>query len=210
MKNTVKLGAKKDGTLTALRIKTVADHGYTDAAANPSKFPAGLFHICTGSYDLKHAFVEVDGVYTNKPPGGIAYRCSFRVTEAVHTIERMADLMAHELGMDPAVTRKRTADSYLAQRRFPDAIGIYRDLLKSKGPNPHLYDLLGSAYEFLIKMFADSAGNRPRRVLAEINANEFLAGGRRLLRATLLTRYNAGTKAQRTRQGKPDHDLQLC
>jgi carbon-monoxide dehydrogenase large subunit len=49
------LAAKKDGTLTALRIKTIADHGYTDAAANPSKFPAGLFHVCTGSYDLKAA-----------------------------------------------------------------------------------------------------------------------------------------------------------
>src|SRR6266436_5117018 len=35
---TAELAAKKDGTLTALRIKTLADHGYTDAAANPSKF----------------------------------------------------------------------------------------------------------------------------------------------------------------------------
>src|SRR5512143_969269 len=86
---TAELAAKKDGTMTALRIKTLADHGYTDAAANPSKYPAGLFHVCTGSYDLRHAFVEVDGAYTNKPPGGIAYRCSFRVTEAVHAIERM-------------------------------------------------------------------------------------------------------------------------
>ena len=110
------LGAKKDGTLTALKIKTVADHGYTDAAANPSKFPAGLFHICTGSYDLKHAFVEVDGVYTNKPPGGIAYRCSFRVTEAVHTIERMTDLMAHELGMDPAEFRLK---NFIKPEQFP-------------------------------------------------------------------------------------------
>ena len=67
---TAELAAKKDGTMTALRIKTVADHGYADASANPSKFPAGLFSICTGSYDLKHAFCEVDGVYTNKPPGG--------------------------------------------------------------------------------------------------------------------------------------------
>src|SRR5437764_1213154 len=40
------LAAKKDGTMTALRIKTVADHGYADAAANPSKYPAGLFSIC--------------------------------------------------------------------------------------------------------------------------------------------------------------------
>src|SRR5438093_1910372 len=76
---TAELAAQRDGTLTALRIKTLADHGYTDAAANPSKFPAGLFHVCTGSYDLKAANVEVDGVYKNKPPGGIAYRCSFRV-----------------------------------------------------------------------------------------------------------------------------------
>jgi aerobic carbon-monoxide dehydrogenase large subunit len=110
------LAGKRDGTLTALRIKTVADHGYTDAAANPSKFPAGLFHICTGSYDFKNAFVEVDGAYTNKPPGGIAYRCSFRVTEAVHTIERMADIMANELGMDPAEFRMK---NFVRPEQFP-------------------------------------------------------------------------------------------
>jgi carbon-monoxide dehydrogenase large subunit len=113
---TAELAGKKDGTMTALRIKTVADHGYTDAAANPSKFPAGLFHICTGSYDFKKAFVEVDGAYTNKPPGGIAYRCSFRVTEAVHTIERMADLMAHQLGMDPAEFRMK---NFIKPEQFP-------------------------------------------------------------------------------------------
>src|SRR5262245_59178803 len=100
------LAAKKDGTMTALRIKTLADHGYADAAANPSKFPAGLFSICTGSYDIRDAFCEVDGVYTNKPPGGVAYRCSFRVTEAVHAIERMVDVLAQELKMDPAQLRR--------------------------------------------------------------------------------------------------------
>jgi carbon-monoxide dehydrogenase large subunit len=47
----------------------------------------------------------VDGVYTNKPPGGVAYRCSFRVTEAVHMIERMVDIMAHDLKRDPAEFR---------------------------------------------------------------------------------------------------------
>jgi len=36
--------------MTSLKIKTVADHGYANASANPSKFPAGLFSICTGSY----------------------------------------------------------------------------------------------------------------------------------------------------------------
>jgi len=113
---TAELGAKRDGTMTALRIKTIADHGYTDAAANPSKFPAGMFSICTGSYDLKRALAEVDGVYTNKAPGGIAYRCSFRVTEAVHAIERMTDILAHELGMDPAELRFK---NFIPPEKFP-------------------------------------------------------------------------------------------
>jgi aerobic carbon-monoxide dehydrogenase large subunit len=110
------IAADKDGKMTALRIKTLADHGYTDAAANPSKFPAGLFSICTGSYAIDHAFAEVDGAYTNKPPGGIAYRCSFRVTEAVHAIERMVDILAQELKMDPADLRMK---NFIAPDKFP-------------------------------------------------------------------------------------------
>ncbi|HSP93023.1 MAG TPA: aerobic carbon-monoxide dehydrogenase large subunit [Thermoanaerobaculia bacterium] len=113
---TARLGAKKDGTMTALEIKTIADHGYADAAANPSKFPAGLFSICTGSYGFPNAFAEVDGVYTNKPPGGIAYRCSFRVTEAVHAIERMTDVLAQELKMDPADLRMK---NFIPPEKFP-------------------------------------------------------------------------------------------
>jgi carbon-monoxide dehydrogenase large subunit len=110
------LAAKKDGTMTALRIKTLADHGYTDAAANPSKYPAGLFSICTGSYDIKKAFTEMDAVYTNKPPGGVAYRCSFRVTEAVHAIERVTDCLAQELKIDPAELRMK---NFIPKERFP-------------------------------------------------------------------------------------------
>jgi aerobic carbon-monoxide dehydrogenase large subunit len=110
------LAAKKDGTMTALRIKTLADHGYTDAAANPSKYPAGLFSICTGSYDIKTAFTEMDAVYTNKPPGGVAYRCSFRVTEAVHAIERVTDRLAQKLKMDPAALRMK---NFIPKEAFP-------------------------------------------------------------------------------------------
>src|SRR5215510_7569844 len=110
------LAASKEGKITGLRIKTVADHGYTDAAANPSKFPAGLFSICTGSYDIKHAFTELDAAYTNKPPGGIAYRCSFRVTEAVHAIERVTDVLAQELKMDPADLRMK---NFIPADKFP-------------------------------------------------------------------------------------------
>ncbi|HEX9668856.1 MAG TPA: aerobic carbon-monoxide dehydrogenase large subunit, partial [Thermoanaerobaculia bacterium] len=113
---TAELAATKDGRMTGLRIKTLADHGYADAAANPSKFPAGLFSICTGSYDIPAAFTEVDAAYTNKPPGGIAYRCSFRVTEAAHAIERVTDVLAMELGMDPAELRLK---NFIPKEKFP-------------------------------------------------------------------------------------------
>jgi carbon-monoxide dehydrogenase large subunit len=110
------LGATKAGKITSLKVKTIADHGYTDAAADPSKYPAGLFNVITGSYDFDDAFVEVDGVYTNKPPGGVAYRCSFRVTEAVHAIERMVDILAHEIGKDPAQLRM---ENFIQPEQFP-------------------------------------------------------------------------------------------
>src|SRR5665213_52116 len=110
------LGATKAGKITSLKVRTVADHGYTDAAADPSKFPAGLFNVITGSYDFPNAFVEVDGVYTNKPPGGVAYRCSFRVTEAVHAIERMVDILAHDIGKDPAQLRM---ENFIQPDQFP-------------------------------------------------------------------------------------------
>ncbi|HET9981706.1 MAG TPA: aerobic carbon-monoxide dehydrogenase large subunit [Ktedonobacterales bacterium] len=110
------LAANNDGTMRALRVKTLADHGAFDAAANPSKFPAGLFSVITGSYDLEAAHVEVDGVYTNKPSGGVAYRCSFRVTEAVHTIERLVDTLAQRLQMDPADVRMK---NFIPPEAFP-------------------------------------------------------------------------------------------
>jgi len=110
------MAADADGKITGLRVKTLADHGAADAAANPSKFPAGLYSVATGSYDIKAAHIAVDGVYTNKPPGGVAYRCSFRVTEAVHLVERLTEIMAHQLGEDPADFRLK---NFIKPEQFP-------------------------------------------------------------------------------------------
>ena len=112
------LAADKNGKIQAFKVKTLADHGYTDSSANPSKYPTGMFSICTGSYDYEHAFAELDAVYTNKAPGGVAYRCSFRVTEAVHAIERMVDKLAHKLGKDPAMLR---LENFIKKEQFPYA-----------------------------------------------------------------------------------------
>ncbi|MBV8636648.1 MAG: carbon-monoxide dehydrogenase large subunit [Candidatus Eremiobacteraeota bacterium] len=114
----VELGATTDGKLTALKVSTVADHGAFDAAADPRKYPAGMFGIVTGSYVFPAAFAQVDAYFTNKPPGGIAYRCSFRVTEAAYAIERAMDILASELKMDPVELRSL---NFIKNEQFPFA-----------------------------------------------------------------------------------------
>jgi carbon-monoxide dehydrogenase large subunit len=113
---TGRIAARADGTITGLWCHVLADHGAFDACADPTKFPAGFFNICTGSYDIPTAYVAVDGVYTNKAPGGVAYRCSFRVTEASYFIERMVDVLARKLGMDPAELRMK---NFIRKEQFP-------------------------------------------------------------------------------------------
>ncbi|MCZ6614617.1 MAG: molybdopterin-dependent oxidoreductase, partial [Chloroflexi bacterium] len=164
---TAEVAANRDGTMKALRIKTIADHGYTDAAANPSKFPAGMFSICTGSYDFRHAFAEVDGVYTNKPPGGIAYRCSFRVTEASHAIERLTDMLADELNMDPAELRMK---NFIKPEAFPytSVLGWEYDSGNYEGALKLAMEKIG--YEQLL---AEQAEKRARGELMGIGISSF-------------------------------------
>jgi carbon-monoxide dehydrogenase large subunit len=110
------LALKEDGTMTGLRVKMLSDQGYAYADAQPSKFKAGLFHIVTGSYDIPAAHVVTEGAYTNKAPGGVAYRCSFRVTEASFFIERLVQTAAYELGIDPAELRRQ---NFIPADKFP-------------------------------------------------------------------------------------------
>jgi carbon-monoxide dehydrogenase large subunit len=110
------IAAGRDGRIRALRVHVLADHGAFNSTAQPTRYPAGFFHIFTGSYDLEAAHCSVTGVYTNKAPGGVAYRCSFRVTEAVYLVERMVDLLAAELEIDPAELRLQ---NFIRPEQFP-------------------------------------------------------------------------------------------
>ena len=110
------LALREDGKMLGLRVKMLSDQGYAFADAQPTKFKAGLFHIVTGSYDLPAAHVVTDGAYTNKAPGGVAYRCSFRVTEASYLIERLVQTAAYELGMDPVELRRQ---NFIKPEQFP-------------------------------------------------------------------------------------------
>ncbi|MEO6651776.1 MAG: aerobic carbon-monoxide dehydrogenase large subunit [Ilumatobacteraceae bacterium] len=110
------IAATKDGKILGLKVDVIADHGAFNATAQPTKYPAGFFHIFTGSYDYGAAHCKVSGVYTNKAPGGVAYACSFRITEAVYLVERIIDCLADELGMDPAELRMK---NLIRPEQFP-------------------------------------------------------------------------------------------
>jgi carbon-monoxide dehydrogenase large subunit len=110
------LAIDEKGKMTALRVHLDSDNGAFFSDAQPTKFKAGLFHIVTGSYDIPTAHVTADGYYTNKAPGGVAYRCSFRVTEASYLIERLVTNAAIELGLDQAEFRM---NNFIQPEQFP-------------------------------------------------------------------------------------------
>ena len=163
----VELGATKDGKLTALSVSTAADHGAFDAAADPSKYPAGMFGVVTGSYDFPVAHAEVDAYFTNKAPGGIAYRCSFRVTEASYAIERAMDILADELGMDPVDLRRK---NFVKKEQFPysSALGFTYDSGDYDGNLLKALDMIG--YQALLK---EQAEKRARGELMGIGISTF-------------------------------------
>ena len=110
------IAATAGGRIRSVRVDVLADHGAFNATAQPTRFPAGFFHVFTGSYDLEAAFCHVRGVYTNKAPGGVAYACSFRVAEAVYLVERLVDVLAARIGVDPAQLRM---DNLVRPEQFP-------------------------------------------------------------------------------------------
>jgi carbon-monoxide dehydrogenase large subunit len=110
------IAATRDGKILAIRTNVLADHGAFNGTAAPVKYPAGFFGVFTGSYDLQAAYCSMTAVYTNKAPGGVAYACSFRITEAVYLVERIVDCLAYRLEMDPAELRLK---NFIKPEQFP-------------------------------------------------------------------------------------------
>ena len=171
------IAATRDGKILALRTNVIADHGAFNATAQPTNFPAGFFHVFTGSYDLQAAHCKVTGVYTNKAPGGVAYACSFRITEAVYLVERMVDALARELGMDPADLRMRNllrpeqfpytcatgweydSGDYPRALRLAMELAGYDDLRKEQADKRANGELMGIGVSF----FTEAVGAGPRK-----------------------------------------------
>ena len=87
---TAEIAATKDGRITGLRCPCAGRPRRVRCLRRSDQVPGRVLQHRHRL--LRHPgrrTVVVDGVYTNKAPGGVAYRCSFRVTEAAYCIERV-------------------------------------------------------------------------------------------------------------------------
>ncbi len=101
------IALRSDGKILGVRFHADSDNGAFFADAQPTKFKIGLLHSAFACYDIPYGHITAQGAYTNKAPGGVAYRCSFRVTEAMFFQERVMQAAAADLGMDQAEFRRR-------------------------------------------------------------------------------------------------------
>jgi carbon-monoxide dehydrogenase large subunit len=110
----VEISARRDGTITGLRITAWANMGAYLSTAAPG-VPTWLFGLIpTGCYDIKNYACDVYGVFTNTTPTD-AYRGAGR-PEAAFLMERMVDLLARELKMDPVEVRRK---NFVPKEAFP-------------------------------------------------------------------------------------------
>ncbi|HEY8567209.1 MAG TPA: xanthine dehydrogenase family protein molybdopterin-binding subunit [Beijerinckiaceae bacterium] len=95
----------ENGRILGLRVQTVANLG-AYLSTFSSSVPTYLYApLLSGSYDIPAIYAEVDGVYTNTAPVD-AYRGAGR-PEATFVIERLAEVAARQIGMDPAKFRRK-------------------------------------------------------------------------------------------------------
>ena len=110
----VELALDKDAKFTALKVSTVANMGaYLSTFA--TSVPTYLYGtLLAGTYTTPAIYVETKAVFTNTVPVD-AYRGAGR-PEATFVVERIVDLAADELGMDPAELRRR---NFIPANAFP-------------------------------------------------------------------------------------------
>jgi aerobic carbon-monoxide dehydrogenase large subunit len=110
----LEIAGKKDGTVTGLRVKTLANLGGRLSTIGPG-IPTTLYaRVLSGCYKIPNVYAEVTGVYTNTAFVD-AYRGAGR-PEATYVIERAMDLFAAEIGMDRAEIRRR---NFIPPDQFP-------------------------------------------------------------------------------------------
>jgi len=111
---TAEMGFDREGRIVGLRVRTLANLGAYLSTFAPG-IPTWLYGtLLAGQYKTPHIHVEVKGVFTNTTPVD-AYRGAGR-PEATYVVERLVELGAHELGIDPAELRRR---NFIQPDEFP-------------------------------------------------------------------------------------------
>jgi carbon-monoxide dehydrogenase large subunit len=94
-----------NGKMLAMRVKTIANLGAYMSTFS-SSVPTYLYAtLLSGQYDIPQIYCEVDAVYTNTVPVD-AYRGAGR-PEATFVVERLVEVAAREMGLEPPELRKR-------------------------------------------------------------------------------------------------------
>ena len=101
----VKMGAKKDGSLTGVEAELYGDSG-AYASLGEKVMTRATTHA-TGPYVMPHAKIDCYAMYTNNAPCG-AFR-GFGVTQSAFAVESTVDMLAEKLGMDPVAFRRKNA-----------------------------------------------------------------------------------------------------
>ncbi|MGH2915083.1 MAG: xanthine dehydrogenase family protein molybdopterin-binding subunit, partial [Solirubrobacteraceae bacterium] len=112
----VKMGATRDGRITAFHVKILADFGAYNMLLTPLIPSLGAF-VMGGCYKIPNIRTDIVGVFTNKCPTD-AIRGAGR-PEATHMVEVTLDQLAHELGIDPIEIRRR---NFIPADEFPAAV----------------------------------------------------------------------------------------
>src|SRR5207247_777353 len=131
------VAAKRDGTVLGLRLKLIQDLGAYHQLLTPA-IPTLSVLMMPGLYKFRNVNADIVGVFTNCVPTD-AYRGAGR-PEATHGIERMMDLLAAELKMDPAELRLK---NFIGNDQFPyqTATGLSYDSGNYAAPLKKALDL---------------------------------------------------------------------
>jgi carbon-monoxide dehydrogenase large subunit len=116
----IEVGAKKDGTLIALKLTQYLDIGAYQGVFGAFQAVACL--LAGGAYKWKHIASRTVGVLTNKTSTD-PYRGAGR-PEATHLVERAVDLVAREIGMDPVEIRRK---NFATEFPFTNNFGLVYD-----------------------------------------------------------------------------------
>jgi len=133
------VAAKKDGTITGIKLKLIQDLGAYHQLLTPA-IPTLSVLMMPGIYNCRNIRADIVGVFTNAVPTD-AYRGAGR-PEATHGIERMVDILAAELKMDPADIRRK---NFVGNEAFPytTATGLTYDSGNYGAPLEKALDTVG-------------------------------------------------------------------